>query len=503
MIEAFLSGSADVLQPLILFIIFITTIFGIILGVLPGVSGGTAVVLLLPFLYGKDPLIFLPIMCTLFAVSNTGGSLTAILTGIPGDNSNAATVLDGFPMTRHGEGGRAVGAALMSGTTGALVSMLYAIVMMPVVEFLVMRFRSPEMMLMIVVGLAFLGVLSEKSKVKGVISACLGILLSTIGAQAITGSARFTFGNEYLYDGLNLVAMLMGLFGITMLAEISVSQETIAKANIGSYRAMLGEMWKGAKMVFKPYWWLWFRCTIIGYIIGIIPGIGGSAAIWAAYGHAKQTSKKPETFGKGNIEGVIAPETSNHGKDGGDLLTTFAFGIPGSGLMVFFLAAFLLLGLTPGPKMLQEHAPLCFSMLVSIVIATIFAAIIIVAALPYLIRITRIGPEYLFCFTVPLIFIGVFAASGVMFQLIVLLIIGALGLMFKEFGYSLPSIILGFVLGKLFEYYLWHSLDLHGFQSFMSPISIILIILIIVIVGQQGFETLYKHWIKPLVKRSK
>jgi TctA family transporter len=319
---------------------------------------------------------------------------------------------------------------------------------------------------------------TKEARLKGLISASIGLLLSTIGFQAKTGDARFTFGNLYLYDGLGLVVMVLGIFALPALVEmIAVKEEDVPEGalkpkGMNEYR----ELFRGVTDVFD-HWWLWLRTSILGYIVGVIPGVGGETAPWIGYANAKQGSKHPEILGTGNIEGVIGPESANNAKTGGDLLTTIAFGIPGSGKMVFVLAAFVLVGIQPGPWVITKYMALSFTMLQTVAVTAIFSSIILYLSAPYLVRLVKFPVVYQFGFLVPLVFISVFVSEGVIADLFILIITSIIAYFLKKHGYFLSALIMGFILGKLFEYYLWQSLDLVGWTFFVSsPICILLLI---------------------------
>jgi len=500
MIEAFVQGLIDIVQPGVLIYITAAVVIGLIMGIIPGLGGSTAAILTLPFIFGMEPVYALALMTSFLAVSYTGGSMSAILLGIPGVPGNVATILDGFPITRRGEGGRAVGAAIFSSTMGGIVSVLFAFVMIPLVIPFVLEFRSPEMFFLIVVGLCFLAVLSRESLMKGLISGGLGLLMSFIGFQAITGQPRFTFGNVYLLDGIHIMVAMMGIFAVPLVLEYMIGGKTIAPPDM-STAGKVSELFKGLKDVLH-HWWLWLRSSVIGYIVGVIPGIGGETAIWVAYGQAKETSKEPEKFGTGIIEGVIAPESANNAKNAGGFLTTLAFGLPGSGAMVIILAAFIIVGIQPGPRMLLDHTALCFSVLLVLALSQLIAGIICFFGAPYLIKVTRISAIYLFVFIVPLIFIGAFALNRVMIDLVILLIIGLITICAKKSGYPLVPLIIGFILGGFAEYYFWHSLDLHGALFFLTPISLVLIFLAVILLFRGKITPIFKRLFKRRIKRA-
>jgi TctA family transporter len=478
--SAFTDALVRIFHPTILLVTFVSTVVALVFGILPAISGALVCILILPFLYGMDPFIGMPILCALFSVSCMGGSITAILLGIPGDNINAATVIDGFAMTRKGQGGRALGLSLAANILGALASIGISFLLIPMIVPIIMTFKTAEMLLIIVVALLFISVLTKHNRIKGLIAAGIGLLLSCIGYQASTGVARFTFGNLYLYEGLETPTVLMGILAMPVLLELHATGSTIAPSDMtGAGR--LSELVGGMKELLRSYKSIWFRGSVIGYFFGLLPGIGGAACVWMVYGHAKQTSRHPEEFGKGAPDGIVAPEAASNSAHPGDLLITLALGIPGSGVMVVLLAAFLMMGVTPGPKLLIEHTTLCFEMLLTVAAANIMGAALFFFGAPLLTKVTRVSPRYIFGYLIPLIVISTFVTREYMVDMIAFAIISLIGLFMTRFGFSAPALLLGFVLGKMFERYLTLALDLHGFKFFIaSPATIVLTVLCLV-----------------------
>jgi putative tricarboxylic transport membrane protein len=505
MIESFLQGLVNVTQPTLLLVLFAATLVGIILGVLPGVTGGFGIVVLLPFIIGLDPSIIMPIVIALSSTAVVGGSITSILLGIPGEPSNAATILDGYPMMKKGQGLRALGAAISVCWMSNLAAVAFAFLMIPLVVPIVMKFKASETCLVIIVGICFLSALTRGARLKGLISAAIGMLISTIGFQAKTGDARFTFGSLYLYDGIGIVVMVFGVFAMPELVEMMLEPSTEHLDEILRIKGMRNyyrELWKGQMDCFK-HWSLWLRTTAFGYVIGVIPGLGGETAPWLALAHAKQTSKYPEKFGTGIIEGVIAPEASNEAKDGGALLTTLALGIPGSGRMVLVLAAFVLVGIQPGPWLLTKYTTLSFSLLQTCALTSCFAALVCFLAAPYLLMTCRVPSIYLFSFLVPLTFISVYANNPVINDVFMLILITIIAYFLDKYGYFLPALVLGFILGKMFEYYLWQSLDLVGPTFFFSsPLAVILLISIPLIVFYDNVKDFIAYLRKPKMEKA-
>lgn len=490
MIEALVQGFISLLSIDVFLSMMAGILLAMVVGILPGVGASTLIILCLPLILGMKPLVVLTFLTSIFASGITGGTLTAVLMGIPGETSNTATILDGFPMTRKGEGGRALSAALLASMFGGVFSILIAFLLMPFVVPFVMLFKSPDLFCVILLGLCFLAVLTKGSPLKGLISACIGILLSTIGFQAATGESRFNFGISYLYDGIQIPVMLLGVFAIPVIAELASSGQTIATEDLpagGIYRQLL----TGLRDIIR-HKWLFIRCSIIGYLVGLIPGIGGETAIWVSYAHAKQTSKTPETFGKGNVEGVIAPESANNAKGGGAIMITLALGLPGSGCCVLILAAFVMLGIEPGPKFLIDHTALGFSLLLIVAISNVFAVIILLLNLPFWLKVTRLSPVYLFTWLIPILFIGVFVYKNAFIDLIFVFIIAVIAICLWLFNFSMPALALGFVLGGKFEHYLWRSIDLWGPLFFKSPLSIGMLLIVVIALTKDIWTPLYK-----------
>ncbi|HOR00724.1 MAG TPA: tripartite tricarboxylate transporter permease [Anaerolineae bacterium] len=479
-IPALLEALANLFRPEVFLVVLAATIVSLIVGVLPAISGGLCVIMLLPFLFGADPTLVMPILCALMAVSGLGGSITSVLTGIPGDNPNAATVLDGFAMTRKGEAGRSLGLALGTGVLSGVAGVLLSIPVIPLMAPILMACKTPEMLLIIVLALLFLAVLTKGSRVKGLISAGIGLTMACVGSQAASGVERLTFGNLYLYDGIETATVLMGILAVPTLLELRAAGVSIAPP--GSVAAgKLSEVWRGAKEVLLKHKLVWLRGTLLGYLVGIAPALGSNTGVWIAYAQAKQASKNPDEMGKGSPEGIVAPESARGVCISADLLTTLVFGIPGSSIMVVFLAAFFMTGIQPGPMLVIQHTALAFEMLLSMALATLIAAVICFFGAPLLVKITRVSPHYLFAFLLPLMVLGAYVTREYPMDIIAIGLTALLGLAIKRLGFSAPSIILGFVLGDLFERYMVRSVNLYGLGFFMSsPISIVLTALIII-----------------------
>ncbi|MFC1907310.1 tripartite tricarboxylate transporter permease [Chloroflexota bacterium] len=465
-------------------------VIGLIFGIIPGIGATLALTLILPFVFTMTAEQALPLMMAIGATTSGGGAIAAILFNVPGVPGSAATLIDGFPMTQKGESGRALGAAMVSCGAGSIVSALVALAMIPLVLPTIMALRNGDMVFLILLGITFIAVLGEGTMLKGLISGGLGLLISFIGWQAVTSVQRFTFGSLYLYDGIPLVPLAVGLFAVPEMIALATRGGTLA--HTGALFKGVGDVWLGMKDVVH-HWALVIRSSVIGFICGVIPGVGSSIACFIAYGQAKQTSKHPERFGTGTVEGVIAPESANDAKEAGALLTTLALGIPGSAVMALVLGAFLLLGLAPGPSMMTKHLDLSLTLILVIIVASIIGEMFIALPLaPLLSRIAFIPGRVLAPLVLIVAFVGAFVYQQQFEDVIVTLIFGALGLLMRRYGYNRPGLFLGYILGSLLEKYLFIALGLAGPLFFLRPISLSLILIIFASIGFGPF----KNWQK-------
>jgi len=469
-------------------------IIGLIFGLMPGISILPAMAVLLPLTYGMDPAIALSLLVAVQAVGFTGGSVTAILVNIPGTGSNAATLLDGFPLTKKGQGGRAVGAALCASGLGGLFGGIVLALIIPVAYSVVMLFGSGETALMGLLGLTFIAVLSGDSVIKGFIAGLVGIMISFIGIHGVTGTVRFAFGNLYLYDGLSMIPVILGMFALPEIFELIFKRGgTIAEID----RSVLKQtgwtqVYAGVKDVFR-HWVLFIRCSVIGVIIGIIPGVGGAVAQFIAYGHAKQTSKHPELYGTGTIEGVIAPEAANNSKEGGSIVPTVAFGIPGSIAMVLLLAAFLIHGIQPGPAMLTEHLDLTWTIVICLIVSNVLGAAMLLPFVSSLARIAFVRGRLLIPTILVVAAFGAFANKLEFWDIVLAFEFGILGYVMVKTGYNRVALLLGFILGNMVERYLTISVSALGAAFLLRPAALALSIMIVLMLVYTPVKNLLQN----------
>jgi putative tricarboxylic transport membrane protein len=459
----------------------LTGIFvGFWVGILPGIGGPTTIALMLPFIYDMTPVGAFAFLLGMVSVVATTGDITSVLFSVPGEGVCAATVLDGYPMAKRGEAGRALGAVLFSSLVGALFGAIVLLCCLPIVRPLVLSFGSPELFMTTVVALTFIGALTGKSVLKGMMMGGLGLCLSMIGMESQSSQMRYVFGTMYLWDGLSIVPVVVGLFGIPEIIELSITKSSIA--DVPSSGKIEGVM-EGIKDTFR-YWFLTIRCSAIGSFMGLIPGLGSGISQWVVYAHAKQTSRKKGRdkayeFGNGAIEGVLGPGASNNASMGGALIPTLAFGIPGGTALAVLMGAFRITGLVPGPDMLTTHLDVTLSMFWVLVVSNIITVTISLLFVNQLARITLIKSTLLIPPIILLIYIGGFTAHNSIGDLMVVLVFGLLGAVMNWLDWPKPPLILGLVLGNWSENYLYITTSRHGWSWWSRPIVIIALIIVI------------------------
>ena len=462
MVQAFGAGLAQVFTATTFTLMILGIVIGFAVGILPGLGGPVTLALMLPFIFKMDAVEAFAFLLGMSAVTATTGDITSILFGIPGEAITASTIVDGHPMAKKGEAGRALGASLMSSLVGAVFGAFALALAIPIVRPLVLAIGSPEFFMLALLGVTFLAALSGEAVVRGLTAAAVGLMLATVGLDPISGIERFTFDNLYLWDGINLVPVTLGLFAIPEVIELSVKGSSIAEEKVEK----LGGVMEGVKDTFR-HWGLVLRCSAIGTYIGIIPGMGGAVSQWVAYAHAVQSSPDKERFGKGAVEGVLGPGAANNSNLGGALVPTIAFGVPGSVTMAILLGAFIIQGLVPGPPMLEPasrggNLDLTFSFVWIVVVSNIITVSICFIFLKQLARITEVRGSLVLPFLLVLIYLGGFAQNNAFEDLIVVLVFGLLGWVMVQLDWPRPPLLLGLVLGSLAEKNLFLATDNYG-----------------------------------------
>ena len=477
--DALLTGLTSVLAwPAIGFMVLGVTI-GMWMGAVPGLGGVLGMILLLPFTFDMEPVNAFALLLGLFAVTSTSDTIASVMLGIPGTAASQATILDGYPMAQKGQAARAFGAAFTVSAFGGVFGAAVLAISLPLITPIITAFKSGEIFMLAILGLAMVGSLSGGSITKGVAAALLGLLISTIGSAQTVAIYRYTFDQDYLLDGLPIVPVVLGLFAIPELMELATRNVNISR--VSKEQSEGGGMLDGIRDAFR-HWWLATRCATIGTYIGILPGLGAAVVDWVAYGHAVQSAKDKSKFGKGDIRGVIAPEAANNAIKGGALIPTIAFGIPGSLGMAILLGALLLVGLLPGPDMLTTDLPITFAMVWTIVIANILAAIVLMFLAKYVAKVAFISGHLIVPGVILFIFMGAWLAGGTSLGAwITCLIFGILGYLMKVTGWARPPLVLGLILGGISENRFQLATLAEGSYAWLSRPMVLLIVCLIVL----------------------
>ena len=485
MLEAIQTATGEIFTLSRLALLFTGVILGMFIGVVPGLSGRVGLALLLPFIIELDPASALVLMVGVHAITNTSDTIPAVLFGVPGTSGVTATILDGYPMAKKGEAERAFGAAFLSSAIGGLIGAITLLVAIPILRPYVLIFGNAELFMTVVLAIVMVALLTTRgAPLKGLIVGAMGLLIGMVGEAMHTGEQRWTFGILYLWDGLPLVPIALGIFAVPEFVDMTLGGTKIASA---TRQDGVSSKWIGARDVFAN-WWLVLRSSFIGTWIGILPGLGSPSAIWLAYSHAVQTSRDNSNFGKGDVRGVIAPEAANNASDSGAFVLTLAFGIPGSATMALILVALLILGLSPGPKMLTDHIDLTLIIVWSLILANLLATALCFAFASQLARITRFPVHYLFPVLTVVIFVAAYQTTRHWGDLLVLLGFSLLGIFMKRFGWPRPPLIVAIVLERLGETYFFLATRLYGIYWMTRPIVIVLFLLIVLTLAHSFFR---------------
>jgi putative tricarboxylic transport membrane protein len=467
-------GFVNILQLKVFLAMMIGVSIGTFTAVAPqGLGMPLVYAIALPIVIKWEPLTGIALLIGASAVSAICAAYLPILFGIPGGSGSQATVLDGYPMGKRGEGRRALGASFMAGGMGSLIGTLTLIIAIPAARPLIYLMGSPELFVIMLWGLSMVAVLAGRRPIKGLIAAAMGLLLATIGQQAQSGIMRYVFDQPYLLDGMSISIMALALFGIPSALDLALTKLGVEQQPV----PLKGSLFDGTKDCLRE-WWLVVRCSFVGVWVGIVPGLGSQVVDWLAYGHAAQTCKGGrQTFGKGDVRGVIAPESANDAKDGGDLVTTLLLGFPQGVVTALFIVALLAWGYLPGPEMIKKNPEVIYSIVwlqgISGIVGTL-VGFVLAAQLAKL-------AEVRYTFMVPIMFIfillGAFSVNRDPLDLVVVIAFGVLGYFMRRFGYPRPAMILGLVLGDLMEKYLYRSVASYGFSWLARPAVIVLLLL--------------------------
>jgi putative tricarboxylic transport membrane protein len=451
--------------------------YGVIVGILPGIGPSAGMALAFPLVLRLNPATALIFLASAYRCSTYGGSITAIMLNTPGDAANAATILDGFPMTERGQSGVALGISATGTFVGGMVGIITLITLSPILADFALRFGPAEYLLVAIFAFSILATVIKGNTIKGLISGVLGLMFATFGYDPITGHIRFSFGAVFLEDGIPFVQALVGFFAVSQ--ALLLSETTLAISKVGK---LVGSFYEGFKIYFK-YPMTIIRSLCIGLWLGVLPAVGSSAAGLVSYADAMRISKHPETFGNGEPVGVVASETANNSCMPGDLVCTIALGVPGSLGAAVFLSMMIAFGVMPGPLSFTERADVIYGVFIGLILAQIFLLIIGFSIVRYLAHISLIPNEIVVPGIIVATLLGSFAIRNMMLDVILTVAFGILGYVMRKAGFNQIPLILGLVLGNMVEQNIHRALIISGgsysifFASTISKIMIILIVL--------------------------
>jgi putative tricarboxylic transport membrane protein len=479
LIETSVSSLFDLLvSPQMIFLLLVGVLVGLFFGIMPGLGGKLGIVFLIPFTFGMDPLVGAVFLLAMHSVVHTSGAIPSILFGIPGTGPDAATIVDGYPMAQNGEAGRALGATLAASGVGGVIGAVLLSLLLPFAGPIVLAFSPAEFFLLAILGITFMAALSGDSLLKGLIVGVFGLLISSVRLDPMSGEQRYTFDQLFLWDGIDAVTAVIAIFAIPEMVILAAGMDETEGKLTSKFKYTFLQVWEGCVDVWR-HRGLTFRTSIIGAVIGLIPGLGGDVASWMCYGHAVQSSKTPERFGKGAVEGVIAPETANNSKEGGSLLPTLYFGIPGSSGMAILLGALVTLGIQPGPQMATVGLNLVWTLIWTLAIANILAVLILLACVPWFSKLASIRSGFLVPFVLVLSMLGCYLAANAWQNFILLFVLGLIGYLLKKHDWPRAPFVVGIVLGPIAEGSLHKAMAIWGYAFLMRPLSLVMLALIL------------------------
>ena len=492
--DLFLEAFELAFTPLAILSIGLGSLVGLVFGSIPGLTFTVALALALPITFSMDPVPAMGLLLGTYIGGMTGGSVSAILLGIPGTPSAAATVIDGHQMTKQGFASLALGTAVVVSVFGGIFSLLVMIVSVDLVSRVAIGFGPAEIFALVLFGLSTICGLVGNSVLKGLIAGVIGLMVMTIGIDALEGVPRMTFGFVSLLQGVNLLVALIGLFAIPFIIEaLSTNGSPGLKTapRISSVKAELPNV----KLFLKNIG-LMLRCSALGTGIGAIPGIGGPIAAFLAYDHAKRFSKKPDNFGKGNIEGVIAPETANNAVTGGTLIPLLSLGIPGDPATAIVLAGLMIHGIMPGPALFMNHANEVYGIYVAVVLAYLWVLGLQLVGIRLFVHVLKIPKDLLAIVVLVLCVIGAYSIRNSAFDIFAMAFIGIIAYLLVWLRVPVTPIILGMVLGPTLENEFRTAMMLSSGSLdifYTSPTVLLFFLLAMLVVGFQVFSEVKKN----------
>jgi putative tricarboxylic transport membrane protein len=485
-LQGLLYGFSVALQPNNILLVFVGCVLGTLVGVLPGIGPVAAISILLPLTFQLTPAGSIIMLAGIYYGVMYGGSTTSILVNVPGEAASVVTCMDGYQMARQGRAGSALGIAafgsFIAGTAG-LIGLQFIAEPLSVVA---LKFGPPEYFALILLGFIFISYLSHGSMLKAGMMAFLGLILSSVGLDPITAQQRMTFGVLNLYEGLGIAPLAMGLFGV---AEVFNRLEKTTSTKI--LKVKIKNLFP-TKLDWLQSKWAILRGTLIGFFLGILPGGGPVLSTFIAYGVEKRVAANPERFGNGAIEGVASPEAANNAATSTSFIPLLTLGIPPNVVLAVLYGAFLIHGVVPGPLLIKEHPDVFWGLLGSMYIGNVMLLILNLPLIPLWVQVLRIPDRVLYPVILLFCVIGAYSINNNVFDIIVMIIFGIAGYLFKKFGYEAAPFILGFVLGPMFEVNLRRSLLISqgSFSIFFTrPIALAAIVVCVVLLLFNIYQT--------------
>ena len=440
------------LSPATLLTVFSGVVAGIAIGILPGLTSTMGIALLLPLTFAMQPHTGIMLLIGEFVGALYGGSITSVMINTPGTPSAAATVLDGYPFTKRGESGRAIGIVTIASFGGGIISGILLIFIAPLLARIAMQFNAPETFALAFFGISIISSIAGKSLLKGLLSGCIGLLLSLVGMDNITGFSRFSFGTTFLMGGFAFIPVMVGLFAMSQC--LVLIEELKLKVSITQKIKKVLPTKQDLKIIWKTI----LRGGITGTFIGAIPGVGGDVSAFISYGMERRFSKHPQLFGTGLPEAIAAPESSNSGTTGGALIPLLTLGIPGDSNTAVMLGAFMVHNLIPGPLLFVQHAAVVNTLFVDFMIANVFMLILGLSGIPLFVKIVQVPKQILLPIIIALCVLGSFAINNNFLDIVVMLSAGIFGYILLKGGFPLSPIVLALILGPMAEGNLRRSL---------------------------------------------
>lgn len=477
MLLASLHGLLSVLTPETLEALILGILWGYLVSFMPGVGGIVAMALLLPFIFGMSFPTAMALLIGAHTATIFGSSITSILLNVPGAAKSVVLCWDGYPMTLRGEAVRALSASATAALVGGIIGVLFLTGALPLLNIVMNAVSSPEIFALAIWGLTIIAIFSEGSILKGLIAAGIGLMLSFVGEDPVTGVPRYTFGSLFLQTGIQFPVAAIGLFAVSQMIKLFLRSRGGAGARERLVQEDHSTIWQGIRDVFV-HWRTELQMALFGVLAGIVPGLGAPVAAVGAYGQAMQTSRHPERFGHGAVEGVIAPEATDAASEGAGMLPLIALGIPAHEQQALLLSAFVILGVAPGPGMLTHHLPLVFSLIWIILLGYIIVCLLGIVAAPRLAKIATLPSTILIPAVLTIAVVGSFSVEGIAYDVAVAMCFGIVGYFMDLYQYSRADLVIGFVLGPIIESTYHVSVSLYGDLFFVRrPITLAIVCL--------------------------